>query len=353
MFVKLLEEHEMKLAASSAPKMSDVATRAGVSAGTVSNTLNNPDVVSEQTRARVWEAIDELGFVRNAAASGLASRASNTVGVVLIDLSNSLFLSMARGIEREATAVGIKVLLTNSDIDREKQDDSLRFFDEMRTAGVILAPLEGDLGVLDEVRRHGRTVVLLNHPAPEAGCGVVVDEERGGYLAARHLIEQGRTRLAFAGSPRFSVIGARLEGAKRAVAEAGGTPDLEVIETSGVRLRHGHEVGEELLSRLPEDRPDGLVAASDLLAVGVIQKMHRHDGVEVPRDLAIVGYDNNAFASDSAIAVTTIAQPAEEMGATAFRLLLEEAHGDPRHVHRTVVLEPELIERTSSGTPAG
>lgn len=328
--------------------MSDVASHAGVSLATVSNTLNNPAVVSEQTRARVWQAIDELGFVRNSAARGLASRASNMVGVVLIDLSNSLFVSMARGIEREATAAGMKVLLTNSDIDRGKQDDSLRFFDEMRAAGVILAPLEGDLGVLNSVRAHGRPVVLLNHPAPPGGCGVVVDEEHGGYLAAHHLIELGHSRLAFAGATRFSVVSSRLDGARRAVREADRAVGLEVIETDGLRLRHGHQVGEALLGRATEDRPDGIVAASDLLAAGIIQRMHRHEGVEIPGDLSIVGYDNNAFASDSAIAVTTIAQPAEEMGATAFRLLMEEAHGEPSHAHRTVVLEPHLIERSST-----
>jgi LacI family transcriptional regulator len=330
--------------------MSDVAQRAGVSLATVSNTLNNPGVVSEQTRARVSQAIEELGLVRKSSARGLASRASNTVGVVLIDLSNSLFVSMARGIEREATAAGMKVLLTNSDIDRAKQDDSLRFFDEMRAAGIILAPLEGDLGVLDSVRAHGRPVVLLNHPAPSSGCGVVVDEEHGGYLAARHLIGLGHTRLAFAGATRFSVVESRLDGARRAVQESGGAVSLEVIPTHGVRLRHGHEVGDLLLGRPAGERPDGIVAASDLVAAGIIQKMHRHDGVEIPRDLSIVGYDNNAFASDSAIAVTTIAQPAEEMGAAAFRLLMEEAHGDPGHVHRTVILEPHLIERSSTST---
>lgn len=330
------------------PKMSDVAERAGVSLATVSNTLNNPAIVSENTQARVWQAIEELGFVRNAAASGLASRASNTVGVVLIDLSNSLFVSMARGIEREASAAGIKVLLTNSEIDLAKQDDSLRFFDELRAAGVIVAPLEGDLGAIESVRRHGRPVVLLNHPAADGGCGVVVDEEHGGYLAARHLIELGHTRLAFAGATRFSVVDSRLAGARRAVAESAGDVTLEVLTTHGVRLKHGHQVGEELLSRDAIDRPDGIVAASDLIAVGIIQTMHRHGGVEIPRDLSIVGYDNNAFASDSAIPVTTIAQPAEEMGAVAFRLLMEEAHGDPEHVHGTVVLEPHLIRRSST-----
>lgn len=148
---------------------------------------------------RVLQAIEELGFARNAAARGLAAGMSSSVGIIVVDLDNSLFLRMIRGAEREAEEREMNVLLSNSDIRLKRQNDSLRLFDEMRLAGIILAPLEGNLGLFAVVRGHGRPTVLLNHPGDGNCCGVVVDEELGGYLAARHLIAKGRVAAPSSG----------------------------------------------------------------------------------------------------------------------------------------------------------
>ena len=145
--------------------MSDVAKRAGVALGTVSNALNQPEKLSEDTLKRVHLAIEELGFVRNRAARSLAAGTSNTIGFVLADLANSFFVDMARGAEEEAQKSKMTVLLANADIIVPKQKTYLALFDEERVAGILLAPIPGYVDGMPEVRAHGRSVVLLNEPA--------------------------------------------------------------------------------------------------------------------------------------------------------------------------------------------
>ena len=150
--------------------------------------------------------------------------------------------------------------------------------------------------------------------------------------------------MAFVGGPlRLPAISERLVGARKAA------PGLTLVETPGLTIRAGRAAGHDLLRRGP--RVDAVVCASDPLAVGVIQAA-TEAGVAVPDDLLVIGYDDNHFASESAIPVSTVAQPGRRMGETATRLLLDEIRGSATHQHRTVVLEPRLIPRRSSQRPA-
>ena len=227
------------------PRIQDVARHAGVAIGTVSNVLNNPDIVTEQTRLKVEAAIAELGFVRNSAARALAARRTDTVGLVLIDIGNSLFVDIARGAESAAGQAQLKLLLANSDSTRTKQDNYLELFDQARVAGVLLTPLEEPLDVAHAVLGHGRPVVLvIASSADPLMCSVMVNEELGGYLAATHLLQAGARRLVFlAGFPELRLIRRRLAGVERAVAEAGASlsvveaPDLGIGDRSRGRTR--------------------------------------------------------------------------------------------------------------------
>ena len=186
--------------------------------------------MTEQTRLKVEAAIAELGFVRNSAARALAARRTDTVGLVLIDIGNSLFVDIARGAESAAGQAQLKLLLANSDSTRTKQDNYLELFDQARVAGVLLTPLEEPLDVAHAVLGHGRPVVLVIATSPDPlTCSVMVNEELGGYLAATHLLDRGARRLVFlAGCPDLRLIRRRLAGVERAVAEAGAS--LEVVE---------------------------------------------------------------------------------------------------------------------------
>lgn len=326
------------------PRIQDVARRAGVAIGTVSNVLNSPDLVSESTRLKVEAAIAELGFVRNSAARALAARRTDTVGLVLTDIGNSLFVDIARGAETAASQAQLKLLLANSDSRTSKQNSYLELFDEARVAGVILAPMDRPLDTALAVQSHGRPVVLVNAPVAEPRlCSVMVNEELGGFLAASHLLDQGARRLVYlAGYPELHAISSRLSGVRNAATAAQAI--LRVVEAPDLKIGSGRELGREVLQ---SGAVDGVVCPSDPLAIGVIQAA-TDLGIRVPDDLMVIGYDNDHFASESTIPVSTVSQPGHRMGELAVELLIEEVRGSAGHTHRIEMLDPQLIPRRST-----
>ncbi|MCX7522519.1 LacI family DNA-binding transcriptional regulator [Microbacterium sp. STN6] len=331
------------------PSMSDVAKLAGVAIGTVSNTLNSPEKVTEATRRRVMAAIAELGFVRNDAARSLAAGTSTTVGLVVADLGNSFFVDIARGAEATVRQHGMNLLIANSDVDLAKQSNNLAVFEQARVAGVLLAPLDTPFVEVSARLTSNTPLVLVNYESRrKLYSGVVVDERRGGFLAARHVLDLGRRRLLFVGGPlSLRAVAERYEGAQRAVADVADAT-LDLVETHGQNIRHGKQAARELVARSNPIAIDGIVAASDLLAIGVIQVFDELADFDVPGDVAIVGYDNNHFASESNVPVSTVSQPGEEMGRLAAELLCEEIAGTAARDKQTVVLQPHLLPRRSS-----
>lgn len=319
---------------------------AGVSIGTVSNTLNTPEKVTEPTRRRVMAAIAELGFVRNDAARSLSVGTSRTIGLVVADLGNSFFVDMARGAEHAARQHGMNLLIADTDIDREREVRNLELFEQARVAGILLAPLDTALARSQSLPVRSTPVVLVNYESKRlAYSGVIVNEQRGGELAVRHLIGIGRRRLVFVGgSLSLTAVQRRLEGARKA-AEGVTDVDLRVHETRGPNIPDGRTAARSLIGAGIEN-VDGIVAASDLIAIGVIQ-MLTDAGIRVPEDVAVTGYDDNHFASESAIPTTTVAQPGHEMGREAAELLIGQI-ADPQRPNRTVVLDPRLILRRST-----
>lgn len=330
--------------------MQDVATAAGVSLGTVSNVLNHPAKVGAATTQRVREAIDRLGFVRNDAARSLASGSNSSVGLVLADIENSLFIDMAHGAQEAAQAQGLNMLLANAACDLALQDNYLDLFDESRVTGMLLAPMEDSTAAIRRMRSHGRQIVLLNYaPRPGTCCAVLVDNQHVGYLAARHLIDLGRTRLAFvAAHEDYQPVRERRRGVRAAVEEAGGRVSLEEIDSSGLTTEDGHTTGRMLASRDRALLPDGLVAVTDQLAIGIIHELHIEAGITVPGQVAVVGCENNRAAGSAAVPLTAVDLPGRAMGREAVRLLLDEVSVGARHRHATVVLEPELVVRASA-----
>jgi LacI family transcriptional regulator len=332
--------------------MSDVARHAGVALGTVSNVLNQPNIVARPTREKVLQAIEELGFVPNRPARALAAGTSSTIGLVVTDLSNSFFVDMARGAERTAAASSINLLIANTDMQVAKEASYLELLRQERMAGILLAPLPGADSRF-RATRSATPLVFLNDAAIEGSCTVSVDNELGGYLAARHLIDIGRRRLLFAGDPDFAlVVGDRYRGVLRAMAEVKGVK-LELARTPEVRPEQGRDLAHSLLRRRSRDRPDAIIAASDLLVVGIVATLRAESSLRVPEDIAITGYDNNRSAWESLVPITTIAQPGEEIGAMATRLLLEEITSGDTHEHQHAVLEPSLIVRASTVSAEG
>jgi LacI family transcriptional regulator len=323
-----------------------VAAHAGVSVGTVSNVLNRPSQVSEQTRVRVLAAIDELGFVRHSSASQLRAGRSQTVGLVVLDIGNPFFTDLARGAEDEAAAQSRSVLLFSSDGSAERQARQLRFLEEQRVEGVLITPVGDDTAQLERLQDRGTTVVLVDAAAGDRYCSVRVDDRLGGELAVSHLIEIGRTRITYVTAPD-SVRQSRDRGiglADAATSAGRGAlspPRRVVIPTlTGVA---GYAATAEVLS----GRPDAVFCANDIVALGLLRGL-LEAGVRVPEDIALVGYDDIEFAATAAVPLTSVRQPAHELGRTAATLLLRERAAGPAHVHEDVVFSPELVVRAST-----
>jgi LacI family transcriptional regulator len=332
----------------------EVALAAGVSLSTVSNVLNNPQVVAEETRRRVEEAMVGVGFVRNRAARQLRGSPSTVVGGIVLDVSNPYFAELARGMEDRLAEDDCVLVLCSTDMDPERQARQLRTLEELGALGVVLSPAAGPLEPLVETTRRGTPVVLVDHPAGGLPlCAAAVDHEHGGALAAGQLLDAGHRRLAFVREAiDVHSTAARAEGARRAVGAAGLDPASALAE---IRLqRHGsrglienaEEVVDELLALRP--RPTGVLCFNDITAIGVMRGLGRR-GVAVPERMSIVGYDDVSFAAQTSPPLTTVSQPAYELGRAAASLLLAER--EPGHRHGERLFTPRLAARGSVAAP--
>ncbi|MEV7762654.1 LacI family DNA-binding transcriptional regulator [Curtobacterium flaccumfaciens] len=326
----------------------EVAALAGVSLGTVSNVLNRPDKVAPGTVERVQSAIATLGFVRNDSARQLRAGRSSTVGLIVLDGGNPFFTDVARGAEDAAMDNGLAVLIGNSDESTDRERTYVDLFEERRVAGLLISPAGDDLSRLARLRDQGTAVVLVDRRADdEHFASVSVDDIAGGRIAVEHLAAIGRTHIAFVGGP-FGIrqVADRHAGALAAAQAAG--IRLEALPTTSLSVLEGRRIGEAIQARPAAERPDAAFAANDLLAVGLEQAFIMRGTIAVPEQIAIVGYDDIAFAESAVVPLTSVRQPAQDLGRRAIELLTKQVEQgqdiDLEHVEFT----PELVVRQSS-----
>lgn len=324
-----------------------MARRAGVSLGTVSNVLNRPDAVAAATRRRVLEVIAELGYVRNDSARQLRAGRSRQIAIVVLDVANPFFTDVVRGAETAAEERGVMVVVCNSAEDAGRESRHLDLLEEQRVRGVLITPVDDTPNSrLERLIGRGTPVVLVDRGSGWPNrCSVAVDDVLGGRLAGTHLVEQGHRRIAFVGGP-FSLqqVADRHSGFADALADMA---ELTVIGTSKLSVAAGRAAAGEIAELPDSARPSAVFCANDLLALGVLQEMTQR-GIKVPKDIAIVGYDDIEFAAAAAVPLSSVRQPREQLGRTAAQLLLEETDDAERHRHRHVVFQPELVVRESS-----
>ncbi|CAL9602426.1 Ribose operon repressor [Streptomyces sp. enrichment culture] len=330
----------------------EVARHAGVSVGTVSNVINRPHMVAEETRERVLGAISELGYVRSESARQLRAGRSRIISLLVLDMANPFFVDVASGAERVARGASLGVMLCNSAQSVTEEADYLSLFAEQRVRGVLVTPADLTGRNLAEFRRHRIPFVLVDRVLPSAeGCSVSVDDVLGGRLAVQHLLDQGHSSIAYVSGPMsLQQCRDRRDGALAALTDAGlDASALRVVEADRLDVPEGRDAGARLLGM--DTRPSAVFCANDLLALGVLQALFA-EGVRVPEDVALVGYDDIEFAAAAAVPLTSVRQPAVRMGRQAAELLLEETGDEAdRHRHQSIVLEPELIVRDSTLAP--
>ena len=320
----------------------DVARRAGVSVGTVSNVLNRPDAVATATRERVEAAMAELGFVRNASARQLRAGRSQTVGAILMDLSNPFYTELARGIEDRLATDDHTLMLCSSDEDADREARYLRLFAEQGVRGVLVTPFSTTKERLRQLARLGIPAVLIDSRSTRVSS-VGVDNVAGAKAAVAHLLEQGHRRIGFVNGPlEIQQCHDRAAGAEAAVVEAGLTPDDVLVKRTVDPMNA--DQGQRAIAALL-DAGSGVTAVfcvNDIVALGVMRELRlRH--LAIPDDIAVIGYDDIHFAAELMTPLTSVRQPMNQLGWTAVDLLLSEPT-EVRHVEFT----PELIVRESS-----
>lgn len=328
--------------------ISDVAQRAAVSVGTVSNVLNRPDRVSPATRDRVLRAIDELSFVPNGSARQLRAGTITTAGAIVLDIANPFFTDVARGIEARLDADDYTLMLASSDEDPAREARYLRLYEEHGVRGVMVVPATPDIDHLLALRERGLDVVLLDQPSPVPSLSsVAVDDEAGGAAAIRHLLDLGHERIAFLNGPHtIRQCADRRAGAVRELVAAGLDPERALVEVTVPSLNAaGGEAGAGVVLDDP-DRPTALFCVNDLTALGALRTLRRHQ-VSVPYGMAVVGYDDVSFAAELTTPLTSVRQPTHQLGYRAADLLLTSPD-EAEHV----VFQPELVVRASTAGAA-
>jgi DNA-binding LacI/PurR family transcriptional regulator len=325
----------------------EVARLAGVSVGTVSNVLNHPDRVSQAVRLRVREAITQLGYVRNDSARQLRAGRSRQIAIVVLDLTNPFFTDVVRGAESAADEQGVTVVVCNSDGNVDREHRHLDLLEEQRVRGVLITPVDdARTSRLAQLITRGTPVVLVDRDSGwHKRCSVAVDDVQGGRLAGEHLIERGHRRIAFVGGPMsIQQVADRHRGCSEAIDRAA---KLITVDTPALTVAAGRDAAAEIAGLPGGRRPTAVFCANDLLALGVLQELTRR-GLHVPRDVAIVGYDDIEFAGAAAVPLSSVRQPREQLGRTATELLLDEIESTGPHEHRHVLFQPELVVRASS-----
>jgi DNA-binding LacI/PurR family transcriptional regulator len=332
------------------PTLEQVAAYAGVGRGTVSRVINGSPQVAEHTRDAVRQAIEELGYVPNRAARALVTRRTDTVALLISESEDRIFgepffAGIVRGVSATITASSRQLLLAMA----QSADGHSRLEDYLtgqHVDGVLLLSLHGDDPLPDHLLARGLPVVLGGRPAGWSGGRYVdIDNRAGAQAATEHLLGRGRRRIAtITGPPDMSAGLERLEGYRAGLVEAGAAADPALVAVGDFSEDTGVRGMRELLDRAPD--LDAVFAASDPMAVGALTVL-REAGRRVPGDVAVVGFDNSQVAQHSDPPLTSVHQPAEQMGQEMAKLLIAQMDGMARP-DDSVILPTELVVRQST-----
>jgi DNA-binding LacI/PurR family transcriptional regulator len=331
----------------------DIARAAGVSHSTVSRSLSASPLVNPATKARIQRLAHEMGYTPNAAARSLVMGQSRTVGVVVTTIADPFIAEVVQGIESTAYEHGYTVILASSNSDSSRELATVEMLRSKRVDSVIVTASRVGALYQDHLERIGVPVVVINNHSEQSGrylFSVTVDNEHGGDLATRHLIELGHGRIAYVSGPaNHSSNTGRLAGYHQALTQAGLPFDAALVVPGNGRVDSGEQAW-PLLAALAE-RPTAVFCYNDMTAIGLLRSV-RAAGLAVPRDLSIVGFDDISFASFVSPALTTVAQPQFEMGQQAMQMALTLMNkAAPETPVSDVVIKGKLIVRESSDVP--
>lgn len=329
--------------------LEDVAREADVSISTVSRALNNSEKVHPDTKAHVKQVAEDLGYMPSRVARRLRLKGgrANLLGLVIPDIQNPFFADVTRGVEDVAQAHGYALILSNSDEDADKQRLALEILQTEDVDGVIVPPVGAEDSAIEELLDSGIAVVCVDRRLPGTRVDTILsDNRKGAYEAVSHLIDLGHERIGFIGGiPHISTLTERRAGYERALRDHDLPVDPALIMEGDDRREQGKIFTNELLSLAAP--PTALFTGNNLTTLGALAALNER-GVEVPDEMALVGYDDVPWPMALNPPPTVVDQPGYEMGRRAAEILLGRLQA-PDRSPTTVTLQPKLIVRRSCG----
>jgi DNA-binding LacI/PurR family transcriptional regulator len=328
-----------------------IARRLNISAMTVSRALNNRPNVDKKTRERVLAAAQKYGYIPNHIARSLATRKTETIGVVVPEITHSFFPEVIRGIEDAVYAAGYHLILTHSAEDANREEDAINTLQSKRVDGMLISTAQTvtDHSIYEETMERGTPIVFFDRTVRDIGASCVgIDDENCCAMLTEHLINHGYKVVAHLSGPTTVSIGKeRLLGFKKALKLHNIEFKPELVVQSGFHENGGYAAMKTLLQLPIGKRPNAIVAVNDPAAFGAMKAILEH-GLRIPEDIAIVGMSDDVRAELVSTGLTTIKQPAYEIGKTAAETLISEIEGKTKPGKRMIVAT-ELRVRKSCG----
>lgn len=325
----------------------DVAEHAGVSTATVSHVINETRFVSEKTKQKVTQAIEELGYFPSAVARGLASRKSKIVGIVFSDISNPFFTSVYKGIESFLTEQGYELTLANTGEVKATQEVVLNTMFSRQVDGLIISPTGEESPMLSRIISSHIPVILIDRGGPFSDISMVrLDNVKAAYEATAHLIADGHRKIGLVlGLSSVDTTSARLEGYKNAL-KAHQIPFEERYVVGGESRTRGGNRSTCALLKLP-DPPTAIFTTNNLMTLGALHAI-RELGLNIPKDIGLIGFDDHDWADIFTPPITVVRQPTFEMGVEAAKLLVVRMKAKQGDIQKeTMIFNGELVIRCS------
>jgi LacI family transcriptional regulator/LacI family repressor for deo operon, udp, cdd, tsx, nupC, and nupG len=330
--------------------LKDVAKEASVSIATVSRVLNNPGMVNEETRAKVSRAIAKLDFKTNRVARRLRIKegASKIIGLVLPDISNPFYVDVLRGVEDYAFENEYALISCNFDQNENRKDLYLNILQSESIDGMVVAPVNEHDKKVTKLVESGMPIVCIDRGLTDIDADIVlVDNRKGAYDAVSHLIGLGHERIAFiSGLPSIPTSSERLEGYKEALREHHIPFVPELIKYSDSKHESGLRLTRDLLGG--KTPPTALFTGNNLITLGALEMIHSL-GLSIPRDIAIVGFDDMYWSISLNPPLTAVRQPGYDIGRRGAELLLQRIK-HPGRLTQKVIFNAELKVRKSCGS---
>jgi LacI family transcriptional regulator len=311
--------------------------------------MNNVPTVAKETRERVLAAVRELAYEPNTLARGLVTKRTRTIGVLVYDIANPYYAQLVRGMEDAAFSQGYDIIIGNSDADAVKDDSYLRVFSRRRVDGILATIADPSKGDLQKWTGATCPVVFLDKFFSSENCSyVTVNNREAAAAAVRHLLDLGHRRIGIvtASLTASDSVKERIAGYREALESAGVRYEDSLMGHSERQSEEGGYQGtRELLASA--ERPTAIFCINDAIAIGAMRAIYGA-GLEIPRDISVVGFDDVPIAALLRVPLTTIAQPIRQMGTTALQLLTDRIEGGPSYPHRRVILDAHLVVRQST-----